>query len=214
MTIQEYDAENKVISQREINESLFAVSADGDVITQAIVATKNNLRQGSACAKTRAEVNYSTHKPWRQKGTGRARAGMRKSPIWVKGGVIFPPRPRKFRTNLPKKVKNLAFKMAFYMKLKDQNIFLLKNFSPSHRTKEVLVNFRKIPFLEAPKTRTLIIYDNENSFLNLAFRNVGDKFTTIPWESVCTYDIVKHDKVLITSKAFENLEKRVGNVKE
>ncbi len=213
MIIQEYDFSNDTILQREINEDIFKTSIDEDIITEIIIATKNNSRQGSACAKTRAEVSYSTRKPWRQKGTGRARAGTRKSPIWVKGGVIFPPRPRKFKTKQPKKVKKLAFKSALYMKLKEQNLFLIKNFNSSIRTKDVLKDFEKISFLlTPPRKKVLVIYDEKNSSLNLALRNVMDEFTAIPWDSVCTYDIVKSDKVLATSEAFENLEKRLENV--
>jgi len=99
------------------------------------------------------------------------------------------------------------------MKLKEQNLFLIKNFNSSIRTKDVLKDFEKISFLlTPPRKKVLVIYDEKNSSLNLALRNVMDEFTAIPWDSVCTYDIVKSDKVLATSEAFENLEKRLENV--
>jgi len=212
MIIQEYDLNDNTIFNKEVRDDFFKNLINEDTLTEIIIATKNNSRQGSACAKTRAEVSYSTRKPWKQKGTGRARAGMKKSPIWVKGGVIFPPRPRKFKTNMPKKVKKLAFKTALYMIIKEQNLFLVKNFNSSIRTKAILKDFEKISLLTSPNKNVLVIYDEKNNFLNLALRNVTDKFLALPWDSVCTYDIVKSDKVLITSEAFENLEKRLENV--
>lgn len=212
MIVQEYDFNNDTILQKEVSEDIFKTSVSENTITDVVIATKNNNRQGSACAKTRAEVSYSTRKPWKQKGTGRARAGMKKSPIWVKGGVIFPPRPRSFKTALPKKVKKLAFKSALYIKLQEQNLFLINNFNPSVRTKDVLKNFKKLPFLATSRGKVLIIYDEGNSSINLALRNVMDEFLAIPWDSVCTYDVVKSDKVLITTEAFENLGKRLENV--
>jgi large subunit ribosomal protein L4 len=212
MIVQEYDFGSDTILQKEVSEDIFKTSVSENTITDVVIATKNNNRQGSACAKTRAEVSYSTRKPWKQKGTGRARAGMRKSPIWVKGGVIFPPRPRSFKTALPKKVKKLAFKSALYMKLQEQNLFLIRNFNSSFKTKEVIKNFKKMPFLTTPREKALIIYDEGNSSINLALRNVMGEYLAIPWDSVCTYDVVKSDKVLITTEAFENLGKRLENV--
>lgn len=212
MQLESYNINSGDISYKEINDEYFPSTTNEEIIYRVIVATRNNSRQGTACAKTRAEVNYSTKKPWRQKGTGRARAGMRKSPIWVKGGVAFPPRPRDFSINIPKKVKKLAFKSILAMKIKDKDIILIENFlDESFKTKEVISLIDKIPFLKDDKRRVLIIYDESNGDIDLALNNVH-KFTTINWQSVCTYDMAKHGKILCTIEAFDNIKKRLENV--
>ena len=212
--LQTYNINSGTVSERELSDEFFPSSINEEIVTQVIVATRNNSRQGSACAKTRASVSYSTRKPWRQKGTGRARAGMRKSPIWVKGGVIFPPRPRDFSVNIPVKIKKAAFRTLLSMKIKENNVFLIENLlNASHKTKEVLALISSIPFLKGEKGKILFIYDESNGNLDLALNNVR-KFTPINWQSVCTYDIARHGKVLITEEALNNLEKRLENGKE
>ncbi len=180
-----------------------------DLIHHAIIVTKNNSRAGTACAKTRSEVSYSTRKPWRQKGTGRARAGSKRSPIWVKGGVIFPPRPRDFSVAFPKKQKRLAFRSAFvFASEKDNGMVVLKNFQvPDMKTKTILGMLNQEDWL---KRKTLVIYDDVNGPVYMSLRNV-QQFTPVHWQSVCTSDIMLHEQVLITEEALNRLKERLEN---
>jgi len=179
------------------------------LIHQAIIVTRNNARAGSACAKTRGEINYSTRKPWRQKGTGRARAGMKNSPIWVKAGVTFPPRPRDYSVSFPKKQKRLAFQSAFLLAIeKDGNLMVLKNFqAPEMKTQVVLKMLQQQELLQR---KTLIVYDETNGPIFQCLRNVKG-ITPMHWQSVCTHDIMMHDRFLVTEEALNRLKERLQN---
>jgi len=209
MKIQVYDAEEKNISLNEADMDYLPTDIHLDLINNAVIITRNNQRSGTACAKTRAEVNFSTRKPFRQKGTGNARAGTKKSPLWRKGGVIFPPRPRSFSVCFPKKQRKLAFRSAFSMKVnQEDSFFLVRNLKDeTGKTKDVL---KKLNFGELLNGKILLIYDVANGDLTTVLNNVVN-ITPMEWNSVCTFDIVKHKKMLITEEAMKALETRLKN---
>ena len=135
--IQIYDINKKEIDKLKVDNKIFDKKVNETVIQQAVSMYLANRRKGSANTKTRAEVRGGGAKPWRQKGTGRARAGSNSSPLWRKGGVVFGPKPRSFHYSIPKKVKKLAFKSAANLKYKNNEIMLLDNLTiKSGKTKE------------------------------------------------------------------------------
>lgn len=209
MKIQILDIDQKELITDEIDFHFLPQEIHNDLIANAVMVTRNNQRAGSACAKTRAEVNFSTRKPFRQKGTGNARAGTKKSPLWRKGGVIFPPRPRDFSTGFPKKQRKLAFRNAFSMRVNDDNsFFLLRNLKDeTGKTKDML---KKINIGELLSGKVLLIYDPVNGNLGTVLGNVKN-ISPIEWNSVCTYDIVKNKKLMITEEALKALESRLNN---
>ncbi len=204
-----YDFETKTTGTLEADFRNLPEKPHFDLMHQAVIVTRNNARAGTACAKTRSEVKFSTKKPWRQKGTGRARVGSRRSPIWVKGGVTFPPRPRDFSVSFPKKQRKLAFRSAFLMATEKENgLIVLKNFQVSDmKTKTVLNLLNKE---EWSKRKTLVIYDESNGPIYYGLRNV-QRFTPMQWQSVCTLDFVSHDCILITEEALNCLKERLEN---
>jgi large subunit ribosomal protein L4 len=204
-----YDFNTKSAGSMEVSINNLPETPHIALIHQAVIVTRNNSRAGTACAKTRAEVNFSTRKPWRQKGTGRARAGMKGSPIWVKGGVAFPPKPRDYSVGFPKKQRRLAFRSAFLLATeKHEGLIVLKNFIlPELKTKTILSMLDQNDWLQR---RTLFIYDQSNGPIYHALRNV-QRVTPMHWHDVCTLHFVQHTRVLITEEALNRLKERIEN---
>lgn len=206
--IQVFDVATKQVNKEMMPFPELSVPINKDLVLQAVIRTQNNLREGTACAKTRAEVSFSTRKPFRQKGTGNARAGMKKSPIWRKGGVIFPPRPRDFSTDMNRKQRKIAFQHALQIRVQDENLFILKNLNTTtHKTKEVLSQLDHELF---KNKKSVLIYDEKNGALAVNLSNVPH-IQAIDWKSVCTYDIIRAKQVFITEEALIALEKRLQN---
>lgn len=179
------DMDNKKVSEIDLREDVFSVEPNQQCIYDAIKNSLANKRQGTHSVLTRAEVNGSTRKPWRQKGTGRARAGMTKSPLWEGGGVIFGPKPRDYSYRIPKKVKRKAYASIFSQFLKDDKMLIVEDFSVSSpKTKEVLsilknlVSSRKVLFI------TMKREDRGYSNFLLSTRN-------IPWLKVVNVDSIE-----------------------
>lgn len=186
----------------ELNELVFNVNTSNGAVYHGIRNELANKRQGTAKTKGRAEVAYSGRKPWKQKGTGRARAGTRRSPIWVGGGTIFGPQPRDYSYVLPRKMKRLAFKSVLTEKLKEGMITIVEDFDiPSLKTKDCC-NLLKL--YNPNMVRTVLIIAENNKNINRTARN-------IPWVRVYSYsrlllkDIFYAKKILITRSAIEKL---------
>ena len=209
MKIQILDIDQNELVADEVDLHFLPKEIHTDLITNAVIVTRNNLRFGNACAKTRAEVNFSTRKPFRQKGTGNARAGTKKSPLWRKGGVIFAKKPRDFSIGFPKKQRKLAFRNAFSMRVNEENsFFLVRNLKDeTGKTKDLL---KKINIGELLTGKVLLVYDLVNGNLSTVLGNVKN-VSPIEWSSVCTYDIVKNKKLIVTEEAMKALESRLNN---
>ena len=164
-----------------------------------IVAYRCNQRQGTRSTKTKGEVAGSGKKPWKQKGTGRARAGMVRSPIWRKGGVVFGPRPRDFSRNLPQQIKNLAFRKAFSERLAANDILVVDDFAlTSPRTRDFLGVLKQ---LKLSGSKMLIVQDQIQKNLMLASRNVPRVDVTTA-DTLNAYQLLSFDKIVFTRKAF------------
>jgi large subunit ribosomal protein L4 len=176
-------------------------------VHDAVTAYRAAQRSGTACTKTAGEVSGSNKKPWRQKGTGRARAGSNQSPLWVGGGVVFGPKPRDFTKKISKKTRALALRKALSERLKAGDVVIvddLKLTSPKTKEFDAIISA-----LELTGTTLIVSNGDENKNLTLASRNlVGVTLTT--GDSLNTYDVLRPDKLLFTKSAFEQVEARLN----
>ena len=185
----------------ELNDSIFAVEVNTHVMHQAVVQYLANKRQGTQSALTRAEVRGGGRKPWRQKGTGRARQGSTRSPQWAGGGVVFAPKPRDYSFKLNKKVKRLALKSALTTKVNDGKFVVVDEINlPEMKTKEMVKVLNNLNV-----NKSLVVLEDANEKAVVAARNIP----TVKTASVSTinvYDILKYDSVVVTKAAVEKIE--------
>lgn len=185
----------------ELNDSIFAVEVNTHVMHQAVVQYLANRRQGTQSALTRAEVRGGGRKPWRQKGTGRARQGSTRSPQWTGGGVVFAPKPRDYSFKLNKKVKRLALKSALTTKVNDGKFVVVDEINlPEMKTKEMVKVLNNLNV-----NKSLVVLEDANEKAVVAARNIP----TVKTASVSTinvYDILKYDSVVVTKAAVEKIE--------
>jgi large subunit ribosomal protein L4 len=190
------------------DEHVIANGRGTQALQDYVVAYQANQRQGTRSTKTKSEVAGTGKKPWKQKGTGRARAGMVRSPIWRKGGVVFGPRPHDYSRELPQKVKNLAFRKALSERLKENDIVVVDDLAPaSPKTKEFISTLDR---LKLTGTKTLIVQDGINKNLMLASRNIPRVDVTTA-DTLNAYQLLCFEKILFTKKAFEKVAARLRN---
>ncbi|MBL4575183.1 MAG: 50S ribosomal protein L4 [Opitutaceae bacterium] len=176
-------------------------------LKEVIVAQAANARQGTRSTKTRAEVSGGGRKPWKQKGTGRARAGSIRSPIWVGGGVAFGPRPQDFSQKTNRKVKSLAFRRAFFDRAVSDSIQVIEAFEVSPVKTKV---FNEILSKIAPSGSVLIIDQEHSSDVIRAARNIN-RVILAETQQLSTTDLCLCDHVIITSRGLESLLPRLTN---
>ncbi len=189
-----------------LNESVFGVEPNLHVMHLALRRQLNNARQGSACAKTRAEVRGGGRKPWKQKGTGRARAGSLRSPLFAGGGVSFGPKPRDYSFSMPQKARQLALKSA--LSARNEQIVVVKDLSIAEPKTKLMVTV-----LDSLKVagKILIIADvkaAENTNLNLAARNIPSVKLLLP-SNLNVKDLLEADSVIITESAVNEITERL-----
>ena len=197
----------KSLGQIALDENVFGVEPNLHVMHLALRRQLNNARQGSACAKTRAEVSGGGKKPWKQKGTGRARAGSLRSPLFAGGGVIFGPKPRDYSFSMPQKARRLALRSALSARL-DQTV-VVKDFSEITAPKtKLMVEALKSLKLEG---KVLIIADTraaENQNLELAARNIPSVKIILP-SNLNVKDLLEANNVVITEAAIKEITERL-----
>lgn len=197
-----YDIKGKKASEIELSDDIFAVEVSTSSMHQVIVAHLANKRQGTQSALTRAEVRGGGKKPWRQKGTGRARVGSSRNPVWRTGGVAFAPKPRDYSKNVNKKMRRLALKSALTCKLADKQIYVLEDLKIAKpKTKEM------INVLQALKVdgKALVVTKDVNEDVVRASSNIKGVLTTVS-TSMNVYDIMNHDSLIITRSAVESIQ--------
>jgi len=205
MKLQIQDTKGKSQGELEVKFELIENSKGEQAVHDAVTAYRAAQRSGTACAKTVGEVRGSNKKPWKQKGTGRARAGSVRSPLWRGGGVVFGPRPRDFAKKINKKTRQLALRKALSERLKAGDIIVLDSINiTAPKTKEMLA------LLAALKIdgSTLIVQSDVSKNLMLASRNVPD-LTVTTSDNLNTYDVLRPDKLVFTKAAFEEVEARL-----
>ncbi len=189
------------VGKMNLNDNVFKVPYNEAVIHQVVVATLANNRQGTKSTLTRSEVSGGGRKPWRQKGTGNARQGSTRAPQWIKGGVVFAPKPRDFSKKVNKKVKELAFKSAISTRFDEQNVIILDELTIEPKTKamvEILENLKI-------NTSAIIVTDEVNANVVLSARNL-EKIETSTADILSTYDVVRNEKLIITKSAIKKIE--------
>ena len=142
-TVELFNKEGKKVGDMELNESIFGVEVNEYALHQVVVALLANKRQGTQSAKTRAEVRGGGIKPWRQKGTGRARQGSIRAPQWIKGGIVFAPKPRDYRISVPKSMRRVAMKSALTSKVQENEMIVIDSLEfEAPKTKEIVRNVK------------------------------------------------------------------------
>lgn len=196
LTLPVYNTEGKEIDKIKLDAAVFDGQINRDAIYQAVVAYRAAQRKGLASTKTRGEVSGGGVKPWRQKGTGRARAGSIRSPLWRHGGVTFGPLPRDFSYALPAKIKQAALKSSLRAKIKENNLLVLEDFNLREpKTKEAtsILNNLKI----APKKSTLLLLNKPEKNIKLAFRNIDSLKVNLA-KDTHAYEVLSARKLIVT----------------
>lgn len=197
-----YDTNGVQIGELDLNDSVFGIEPNEAVLHQFVKMQLANKRVGTASTKTRAEVRGGGKKPWRQKGTGRARVGSTRNPIWKGGGIVFGPRPRDYSMKMPRKVRRLAMKSALSSKVKDNNIIVLDQLSfEQPKTKAMVETLAALPVGK----KTLVVTVDGDVNVTKSARNIpGVKPLSADFINV--YDLLKYETLLITRDAVARVE--------
>ncbi|WP_326908377.1 50S ribosomal protein L4 [Sedimentibacter sp. MB31-C6] len=197
-----YDKTGSQIGDMDLNDNIFGVEVNTHVMYEAVKNYLANQRQGTQSAKTRAEVRGGGRKPWRQKGTGRARQGSIRSPQWKGGGVVFAPKPRDYSYKLPKKIKRLALKSALSSKVVDKEIIVVESLELEQaKTKEMV---KVLKNLNSGKKTLIVIPDRDEAVVRSAANIHGVKTAYV--NTINVYDILNCDTFLITKDAVNKVE--------
>ena len=201
MKVAMYNISGSQIGEIELNDAIFGVEPNEDVMHEVVRAQLANRRQGTQSALTRAEVRGGGIKPWRQKGTGRARQGSTRSPQWTHGGIVFAPKPRCYRTSVNKKARRLALCSALSSKVADKQLIVLDALELAEdKTKNMVAVLKAI---EAPKA--LLVFDVKNESAVRAANNIPGVATTLA-TTLNVFDILKYDKLVMTKDAVAKVE--------
>jgi len=197
-----YNIKGEQIDTIELADTIFGIEPNESVVHEAVVMQLASLRRGTQSAKTRAEVRGGGRKPWRQKGTGRARAGSSRSPLWRKGGVVFAPKPRDYSYHIPRKKARLAVKSVLSAKVRDDEIIIVDQLGfEEPKTKQMLevLNSFKV------EHKVLVVTADYNENVQKSSRNLpGVKPLDV--EGINVYDLVNYDQLMITKDAVTRLE--------
>jgi large subunit ribosomal protein L4 len=196
-----FDIEKKKVSQVDLNDAVFAAEVNDAIIYDVVKMQLASRRSGTASTKTRSDVRGGGKKPWRQKGTGRARAGTTRSPIWRGGGIVFGPHPRDFSYSIPKKVRKKAIICALSMKFKENKMLILKDFPMEKISTHI---FKGVFDLFSLK-KALFVLDDDNLFLQKSSRNIKN-VKMIRSEGINVYDILNHEHLILLEPSVKKIE--------
>ncbi len=197
-----YNQSGSQVGEIELNESVFGVEPNQHVLFEAVVMQRASLRQGTHKVKGRSEVSGGGRKPWRQKGTGRARQGSIRSPQWRGGGTVFGPVPRSYSYKLPKKVRRLAIKSALSSKVLEENIVVLESLAfEAPKTKD----FKTVLNGLSVDKKALVVTADLDENVALSARNIPG-VTVVTADGISVLDVVGHDKLIMTKAAVEKVE--------
>lgn len=204
-----YDMQGRQVGSCELDDDIFQGEVNQPVLREVVLAYQANIRQGTASTKTRGEVSGGGRKPWPQKGTGRARAGSIRSPLWVGGGIVFGPKPRSFNYSLPKKKRKLALISSLRLKIKEGRMFVIDKLRVEKgKTKEMvsfLKNFSKIVDTDG---KILFIVDQKDEKVQRASSNIKN-LNLIQASNVCGYHVLYHDSIFLTQDSLSKLIERL-----
>lgn len=203
-TAKVFNIKNEEVGEIQLNDEIFNLEVKNHILHDIVRYQLAKKRAGSACTKTRVEVSGGGKKPWRQKGTGRARSGSRTSPLWRGGGTVFGPKPRSYEFKLNKKVKKLALAMALSSRFQDGNLLIVDQFVMDEIKTKNFISIMSGLNIGNGIVVTDVVADN----LDRSSRNTIN-FKVLPADGLNVYDILLHDKVVLTQLAIESLEKRL-----
>lgn len=200
-TLAVYDVGNQKVSDMELDDRVFGAKINDFLFHEVVRKTLASRRSGTAATKNRADVRGGGAKPWKQKGTGRARAGSRRSPIWRGGGTMFGPMPRDYSFSIPKKVSSAALKAALSLKHKEGKLILLNDFPlEGFKTRQVVEVLKKFQVEDA-----LIVTDRKNPLLERSTRNIPG-VQVLRCESLNVYDILNHEHLILLSPVVQKIQ--------
>ncbi len=201
-TIDVLNSDGKKVKELELNENIFGIEPNENVVHTVVLNYLANQRQGTQNTKTRSEVAGGGRKPWRQKGTGRARQGSIRAPQWIKGGIALGPRPRSYTYRINKKERQLALKSVLSAKLAEKELVVVDKLDLKEiKTKEMAKVLTNIKANES----ALVVLDKGNKNVQMSVRNIeGVKASIV--DTMNTYDILKYNKLVLTEAAVKKIE--------
>lgn len=200
-----YNSKKEVVSQLNLSPTIFEAEVKDHLFYDVIRMQLANRRMGTASTKGRSEVRGGGKKPYRQKGTGRARAGSTRSPLWTGGGVIFGPKPKDFSYKVPKKVKKAALRSALTKKLEEKKLIVVDGFDLNEiKTKNFIKIMKKLDF-----TKALIVISERDRNLELSSRNIRE-VKILPAQGINVFDVLKYDTLVMTTDAVKVVEKALS----
>ena len=205
-TVDVFNTNRDVVGQMELSENVFAVPVKPHVMHEVVLYQLAKRRAGTAKTKGRSEIAGGGKKPWRQKGTGRARAGTSRSPVWRGGGTIHGPQPRSYEMRVPKQVRRLALKMALTQKLLDQGMTVLDQFQLERiKTKDfasILTRFQL--------QKTLVVVAQHDETVEKSARNIPN-VKVLRTEGLNVYDLLNYTSVILTRETIGKIEEALGS---
>ena len=202
-----YDMMGKILEEKAVSDAFLAKDIKYQAIKTAVLGYLAHQRQGNASTKTRGEISGSGRKPWKQKGTGRARVGSRSNPVWRGGGTTFGPKPHMFAYKVPKKTKKQAKESALRIRLRDEKVLLVRDLKlEASKTKAMVEVFDR---LKLNDQTVLVITQDTDRNIYLACRNIK-KADVITLADINAYEILRHRKILFMEEAFNALMVTVG----
>ena len=200
-----YNSKKEVVSQVNLSPAIFEAEVKDHLFYDVIRMQLANRRMGTASTKGRSEVRGGGKKPYRQKGTGRARAGSTRSPLWTGGGVIFGPKPKDFSYKVPKKVKKAALRSALTKKLEEKKLIVVDGFDLNEiKTKNFIKIMKKLDFVKA-----LIVISERDRNLELSSRNIRE-VKVLPAKGINVFDVLKYDTLVMTTDAVKVVEEALS----
>ena len=201
-TVALMNTKGEKVGELALSDEIFGVAVRPDVMHQVVKMQLANRRQGTHSTKTRAEVSGGGKKPWTQKGTGRARVGSSRNPVWTKGGIAFGPKPRDYRYTMPRKIKRLALKSALSSKVVENQILVLEDLTLNQiRTKDMVQILKNLKV----ENKALIVTGKEDQNLKLSARNIPGIKTMMP-NTLNVFDLLYHDTLVLTIDAVQLIE--------
>ena len=197
-----YDINGKKVKELELNEAVFGIEPNEAVVHSVLVNFLANQRQGTQSTKTRAEVSGGGRKPWRQKGTGRARRGSIRAPQWIKGGIALGPKPRSYKYTVNKKERQLAVKSVLSSKVLENELVVVDSLPLNDiKTKEMVKALSNLKV----EGKALIMLPEKNEKVQKSARNIEGVKTTLV-ETINVYDLLKYNKLVVTEDTVKKLE--------
>lgn len=196
-----YNMNGEQVGDIELSEDVFGVEVNIEVMHQVVKMQLANKRQGTQSTLTRGEVSGGGIKPWRQKGTGRARQGSIRAPQWIHGGVVFAPKPRDYSYTVPKKIRRLAMRSALSSKVVDNNLIVVDEMAMENPKTKVVADMIK----SFGAKKTLIIVPEKDEVIYKSARNI-EGVAILPVNNLNVYDVLKYEKFIITRDAVSKVE--------